>query len=61
MILPTCWCRSIATGHEKLMFEKARAKMEELVHMQPVELAAPGKQDMKWVGLYDKFQLLVPS
>ena len=29
--------------------------------MHPVELPIPGIQDIKWVELYDKFQLLVPS
>ena len=27
----------------------------------PVELPTPGIQDIEWVELYDKFQLLVPS
>ena len=35
--------------------------MEDLVHMEPVELPTPGIQDIKWVELYDKFWLLVPS
>ena len=29
--------------------------------MEPVEFPTPGIQDIKWVELYDKLQLLVPS
>ena len=43
-----------------LILEKARADTNQLAGMQLMVLPMPGIQDIKWVELYDKFQLLVP-
>ena len=40
--------------------QKARADTNQLAVMQRMVLSMPGIQDIKWVELYDKFQLLVP-
>ena len=40
--------------------EKARGDTDQLVGMQPTVLPMPGIQNIKWVELHDKFQMLVP-
>ena len=48
------------TPEKKLTLEKARADTNQLAVMQPTVLPMTGIQDIKWVELYVKFQLLVP-
>ena len=44
---------------KKLRLEKARVDTNRLAGIQSMVLAMPGIQDIKWVELYNNFQLLV--